>query len=337
MAAEPTAKTSAGGVDASDQALPSKWRTCPPSGVAACGHGEAGARVVTITAASPREVRSNRATYCASGPRPLIPTSAAPGAAKDVTVKTPNCPALLLATSNAADNTILRSILAELGAIAIDDVANGIARMSEGAIDAMIVDAAAGERLVGLARRVDPRIDVIVVERPFDRRAVRLLIERAIAQRQEAAPIALSTQRENREDPLPLVLQRPLRAADVLIVDDDALLLRTMDRTVRSVGFSTFNSPTPGLAGEVLRTTRFQMLILDVWMPGVSGIELARQTRNGKFGGANRHTPIVFVTSDDSAGTYEKTFDLDAARCLIKPFDCDVFSQLVASTLGRAA
>lgn len=108
-------------------------------------------------------------------------------------------------------------------------------------------------------------------------------------------------------------------AADVLIVDDDLCLLRSMDRVVRGLGYETFATVDGTSALDVLRTRRFSLVVLDVQMPRLSGIELARQLRGGEAGPLNRDVPIVFVTADDSAETYEQTFDVDAIRYLAKP------------------
>lgn len=127
------------------------------------------------------------------------------------------------------------------------------------------------------------------------------------------------------------------QSADVLIVDDDPSLLRSMDRTVRGVGYSTFTAPNPRLAKELLRTTQFKTIVLDVWMPTQTGIELAHDLRAGALGPLNQDTPIVFATTDDTAATYEQTFDVATARCLIKPFDGDVFRHVLGGLVDRAA
>jgi CheY-like chemotaxis protein len=108
-------------------------------------------------------------------------------------------------------------------------------------------------------------------------------------------------------------------SADVLVVDDDLMLLRSMDRALRALGYETFATTDSMSALDVLRTRRFSLLVLDVQMPRMSGIELAERVRNGEAGSLNRDVPIVFVTADDSAATYQATFDVSAIRYLAKP------------------
>lgn len=270
-------------------------------------------------------------------------------------------PAFLFASRNTEDHHVFKTVVAELGAVSLDNVKGALGMMCDGAVDALIVsddiDDMSAARLIRLARRVDPTLVVIyvcesrrseqamavgtnanvIVERPLSERTLRQLLANVIAHKDEAAPIALSTQQVRQPEPMPLAIARPIHAADLLIVDDDAQLLRMMDRTLRTAGYTTFSAPSPAYAIELLRTTRFQMLVLDVSMPMQTGIELAQQIRNGRYGSGNRDVPIMFVTADNRATTYEETFDVSALRCLIKPFDGEHFCRIVDSLVSHAA
>jgi CheY-like chemotaxis protein len=111
----------------------------------------------------------------------------------------------------------------------------------------------------------------------------------------------------------------PTTSAHVLVVDDDLPLLRSVDRNIRELGYRVLTARDAIGALDVLRTTRFAMLMLDVTMPGLDGIELARCVRAGIAGPLNAQVAIVFVTGDDTATTYEATFEVGAVRYLRKP------------------
>ena len=139
-------------------------------------------------------------------------------------------------------------------------------------------------------------------------------------------------------DDVPLILSRRFggvceHQADILLVDDDFDVLRMTDRTLRSAGYSTIRAHCPTAAMEVLDTTRFSLLILDVNMPLLNGIELAAGVRRGEFACANRDVPILFLTSDDRESTYEDTFDVGAYGFLLKPIDPARLLDAVQSTL----
>ena len=86
----------------------------------------------------------------------------------------------------------------------------------------------------------------------------------------------------------------------ISIVDDDDFLRNSLNNLLRSVGMRThgFSSADEFLNSNELHDT--DCLILDVRMPGMSGLDLQRQLR-----AANSQIPIVFITShadDDAPG-----------------------------------
>ena len=78
----------------------------------------------------------------------------------------------------------------------------------------------------------------------------------------------------------------------ISIVDDDDSLRNSLDNLIRSVGFRAqgFPSAEALLSSNQLHDTA--CLILDVRMPGMSGLELQRQ-----LVAANSRIPIIFITS----------------------------------------
>ncbi len=125
-------------------------------------------------------------------------------------------------------------------------------------------------------------------------------------------------------------------SADILAVDDDAQILRALDRTLREEGYLVRTATTVVSALDVLRTTRFALLLLDVQMPLQGGLELARCVRGGGTGPMNRDVPIVFVTADESIATFEATFDVAAFRCVYKPLFGNALRHVVGTILHAA-
>src|ERR1700747_3895207 len=84
----------------------------------------------------------------------------------------------------------------------------------------------------------------------------------------------------------------------ISIVDDDDFLRNSLNNLLRSVGMRThgFSSAEEFLNSNELHDT--DCLLLDVRMPGMSGLDLQRQLR-----ASNSRIPIVFITShaDDDA------------------------------------
>ena len=101
----------------------------------------------------------------------------------------------------------------------------------------------------------------------------------------------------------------------VYIVDDDAAVRAALDSLIRSVGFGvqTFAS-----AHEFLRSKRPDApgcLVLDVRLPGLSGLDLQRELT-----AADVHIPIIFVTGHGDIPMSVRAMKAGAVEFLTKPF-----------------
>ena len=69
------------------------------------------------------------------------------------------------------------------------------------------------------------------------------------------------------------------RSANVLIVDDDPTLRQTMEAIVRSAGMNSISAGTGEEALDAVRRSAVDVMLLDVQLPGVSGLQVLRQVR----------------------------------------------------------
>jgi len=101
----------------------------------------------------------------------------------------------------------------------------------------------------------------------------------------------------------------------ISIVDDDEAVRNATKALIRSLGYraATFSSAEEFLASEYIGLTN--CLILDVGMPGMSGLELQREL---KLRGQN--IPIVFITANRDEGVRPRVLAQGAVACLFKPF-----------------
>ena len=101
----------------------------------------------------------------------------------------------------------------------------------------------------------------------------------------------------------------------ISIVDDDDFFRNSLDNLIRSVGFRVegFSSAEAFLNSDQVRDTA--CLILDVRMPGMSGLELQRQ-----IAAANWRIPIIFVTSYADGDEQAQALEAGAVNYLCKPF-----------------
>jgi DNA-binding response OmpR family regulator len=83
-------------------------------------------------------------------------------------------------------------------------------------------------------------------------------------------------------------------AANILVVDDEAISRRAVIYALEKAQLQSINVESAETALKLLSESRFDLVFLDVDMPGMSGFELCTKLRNLPF---HKKTPVVFVTS----------------------------------------
>ena len=120
------------------------------------------------------------------------------------------------------------------------------------------------------------------------------------------------------------------RASTVHVVDDDKGFLRSMDRLLRTAGYvvRTFTSAQEFLASD--RSECPACLLLDLRMPGVSGIDLQE-----KLAASGEDLPIVFLSGHAEFHSGVRAMKAGAVDFLAKPFTEAELLAAVAKALDR--
>jgi len=116
----------------------------------------------------------------------------------------------------------------------------------------------------------------------------------------------------------------------ILIVDDEKYICVAISRWLEPEGYHCVMAHDYIEAVDCLEQHEFQLLISDINMPGKSGIELLRITKE-RF----PHTAILMATAVDERNTAIHALELGAYGYLIKPFDKNEFMINVTSALER--
>jgi FixJ family two-component response regulator len=116
----------------------------------------------------------------------------------------------------------------------------------------------------------------------------------------------------------------------ISIVDDDDSLRNSLNNLIRSVGFRAqgFASAEAFLNSSQLHDTA--CLILDVRMPGMSGLDLQRQMVAN-----NSRIPIVFITSHGDDNARIRALEAGAVAFLYKPFREEALLKAIDSALSH--
>ena len=104
--------------------------------------------------------------------------------------------------------------------------------------------------------------------------------------------------------------------AEVLVVDDDAEACRAMVRLFERAGHSAHCVYGGGEALEVLQSVRFKLVLLDLRMPGIGGMEVLRAMRSD---GAQRQTPVVIVSAEGNGTAVDAALAAGANDYVHKP------------------
>jgi CheY-like chemotaxis protein len=92
----------------------------------------------------------------------------------------------------------------------------------------------------------------------------------------------------------PLPEQEEAQPASVLVVDDEAISRRAVTYALEKAKLKSLNVEEPAIALKLLSENHFDLIFLDVDMPGMNGFELCAKLRALP---EHKHTPVVFVTS----------------------------------------
>ena len=103
--------------------------------------------------------------------------------------------------------------------------------------------------------------------------------------------------------------------ARILIVDDDSLVGGALGRLLAGIGHECTYAADASHARHQLQTSRFELMLCDINMPGESGIELARHVLKER----TDDVAVVMATGVDDADVAETALELGAYGYLIKP------------------
>ena len=104
--------------------------------------------------------------------------------------------------------------------------------------------------------------------------------------------------------------------ATILVVDDDARLRTLLSRYLAENGFRVTTAANATEAREKLRFLQPEMIVLDVMMPGESGLELTDSLRRERAG-----VPVLLLTARGAPDDRIAGFEAGADDYLPKPFD----------------
>lgn len=114
----------------------------------------------------------------------------------------------------------------------------------------------------------------------------------------------------------------------ILVVDDDRTTRHVLQKVLAGAGFGASIAKDGMEALDLLQKRRFDLLLLDVWMPRMNGLDLLARLRSRKA-----RPRVVIMTSDDAPGTLLEAVRQQAFRYVHKPIEAQALLQTVRETL----
>jgi two-component system, OmpR family, KDP operon response regulator KdpE len=122
-----------------------------------------------------------------------------------------------------------------------------------------------------------------------------------------------------------------MTSAKILIVDDEPQIRRVLRTTLTSQGYTVAEARTGDEALDQIRVERPDLILLDVNMPGISGLETCREIR------ASSDIPIIMLTVRGTEKDKVQALDAGADDYVTKPFGSEELMARIRAGLRRAA
>jgi two-component system response regulator QseB len=117
----------------------------------------------------------------------------------------------------------------------------------------------------------------------------------------------------------------------VLLVEDDGMIAQGLQTALRQAGFAVDWMRDGGSAAAALKTSAFDVMLLDLGLPHRDGIDVLRELRK-----RGDKTPVIILTARDEIQHRIAGLDAGADDYVVKPFDLDEVMARMRSVLRRA-
>jgi FixJ family two-component response regulator len=112
----------------------------------------------------------------------------------------------------------------------------------------------------------------------------------------------------------------------IAVVDDDYRVLESLEDLLQSSGYETLLSSCAEEFLESPRRRHVRVLISDIGLPGMSGIELVKVLQQ-----RSEFVPTILITGRNEVHLEQDTRDLKVLRLLAKPFDTSELLDVLAA------
>ena len=119
---------------------------------------------------------------------------------------------------------------------------------------------------------------------------------------------------------------------NILLVEDEPNVVSVLKRGLSTVEFELSVAPDGHIALEMIAAHTFSLVILDIMLPGINGLDLCRQIKN-----THPHIPVIMLTALGSTENIVNGLDNGADDYMVKPFKIAELNARIRTLLRRYA
>lgn len=120
----------------------------------------------------------------------------------------------------------------------------------------------------------------------------------------------------------------------ILVIDDEPTLLKSVKERLELENYNVLTCPNAEQAVQTLSRFTPDLMVVDLRLPGMSGLDFCRQVRSSD--GPSRLTPIIFLTTDRSEVNKVLGLELGGDDYMTKPFSPAEFVARVKALIRRS-
>jgi CheY-like chemotaxis protein len=124
-----------------------------------------------------------------------------------------------------------------------------------------------------------------------------------------------------------------VKGVRILVVEDDEINMRCLVGILRKWGHAATGAENGLEALRHAAQSPFDLILMDVQMPVMDGVEATRRIRSGEAGGVDPHIPIVAMTAHAMSGDREAFLAAGMDDYLAKPMDVSSLRQVISRVL----
>ena len=120
----------------------------------------------------------------------------------------------------------------------------------------------------------------------------------------------------------------PSSAKRILCIEDDKDTCEMLSFLLSEYDFNFIHDPEKIL--PLIETEKFDLYILDNWLPGISGVELCKKIR-----ALDGRVPVIFTSGSSRKKDIEAAFEAGANKYLVKPYEPEELREIVKELIYK--